>query len=130
MSELGDLLELVDGAELRTVRATIRTWRHHERGRRAYRAHAERAGAVVGSYGPGVTEETHEDVIRLWLAPPGRAREEHEAGHVGVRDGARWWMYHPQAGATSNGGDPSVRAGVAEAYEPLFAPGPLLGALR
>ena len=128
MSARGDLLELVDrgGLDVRAVRATIRTWRHHARAVEAQRAHAERVGAAFGTYGPGVHEEESEHVVRLWLAPPDRAREERDEGHVSVRDGARWWTYHPTAGVMSNEADPSVRMSVGDTHSLLFAPGALL----
>jgi hypothetical protein len=59
---------------------------------------------------PGAPErEAIEELVRLWLAPPDRAREEREGSQgasVGVRRGAHWWRYDEVNGAMSNQGAP------------------------
>lgn len=142
VGELGNLLELLHrgGTGDRTVRATIRTWSDPEVASEAFRAAAEEEGGTVfTAYAVASDGEEEEDVrdrgpelVRLWLAPPDRVREEAEGGpepRVGVRVGRRWWMYDEYNGALSNEDDEQVHSGVGEQHRVLFAPGRLLGAL-
>ncbi|HEX8120717.1 MAG TPA: hypothetical protein VF549_05545 [Solirubrobacteraceae bacterium] len=135
MGELGDLLELLQTGGVRdtTVRATIETWVHHERSSEAFRAGVEEdGGAVFTAYAyPEDDEEVPQEATsthRLWLAPPDRAREEHDDGFA-VRRGALWWRYSPSEGAVSNEDDPEVTSSVGEGFAHLLDPGSLLGSI-
>ena len=135
VSELGDLLVLLHGARSRisTVRATVRTWRDDERVREAIER-CEQRGTVV-TYAPAGEDADREPVqgiIRVWLAPPDRAREEREGGDgegFGVRRGELWWHYAPQSGATTNEAAPEVGSGVARELWWLLDPAPVIGLL-
>ena len=138
MSDLGDLLELLHTADrrYRTVRATIREWRHHERAHRAFVRYAEERGGTMYAQITtlGRAPETYETLTRIWSEKPDRVREEREGEHaapeLGIRDGRRWWMYGAEIGAVSNDDDTSVGSGVGEAHRYLFEPARLLGALE
>jgi hypothetical protein len=142
--ELGMLLALLHGAadSFRTVQATYRTWSHHERSRRAFRADSEeqkRSGASITSMvfrrisdpepEPPMTEET----VRIWRDGQ-RLREERHGGrrdgHYGVADGPLWWFWDEGMGAMSNQDDPSVGSGVGQELQVMLNPIPLLSALR
>ena len=104
MSDLGELLVLLHGARRRvaTVRAIVRNWRHQQRMREAMQR-TERAGSVT-LFGPAVGPEgvAVENVLRVWLAPPDRAREEREGADgegFDVRRGSSWWRYDCDNGA-------------------------------
>ena len=141
MSELGDLLELIYGAGERwqTVRLTLRDWQHHRRIREAVeRLHAEQASGSVRQvmiYGDarGPEPDEIEHVVRVWLDGD-RAREEREGPFafpaLGVRDGARWWMYSREHGASTNKGDPNHQSGIGQQALGLLEPAHVLGALR
>ena len=114
---LADLLVLMHdaGEPVSTVRATIREWRHLARTRAAMQA----GDGDIQMYAPTDTPlpETSESVIRVWLAPPDRVREERDEDgrlSVGVRRGALWWHHDPANGTISNAGDPDVRSGIGE----------------
>jgi outer membrane lipoprotein-sorting protein len=137
VGELGDVLELLHGApgEYRTVRAVLRQWWHHERQRRAWERHATRhqaAGARSWTlYGDvrGEAPEESQSLIRVWLEPPARAREEREDAEgttFSVRVGGTWWLYSPSMGALSNEGDPGHETSVGDALEELLHPMALL----
>ena len=117
MGELGDLLELLHDARnrYRTVRATIREWRHEERQRRAWEQYVasmprdrSRVGVAV-STGPASAPVpppgVRDDPPGLARVGPDRIREEREAvtgleeSTVGVRDRDRWWRCSPSQGA-------------------------------
>jgi hypothetical protein len=136
MSELGDLLVLLHGARGRvsTVRATVRTRRDARRVREAIERSRGRAGVVAyASDGePDGDREPVESVVRVWLAPPDRAREEREGADgegFGVRRGSLWWHYDPYGGATSNEDDPEVGSGIADEVWWLLDPAPVIGLL-
>jgi outer membrane lipoprotein-sorting protein len=132
MARLADLLELMHGARgrTRTVRATVRTWRHVHRMRQAM----ERSDWV--SYGPAADDPEPEAVAhlaRVWLAPPDRAREEQEGpdgSFVGVRDGDRWWRYDDHNGAMSNAGQPDSNSGIGDEYRWLIDAATVIGLLE
>ena len=132
MSELGDLLELLHtgGTGDQSVQATIATWSHRERAHAAFVAEAE-ASRTVTLYAEGVDDAPAErsSTVRLWLAPPDRAREEDDEGAIAVRRGGLWWRYSPGEGAMSNEEEPEVGTSVGDGYAYLFDPGSLLGAL-
>ena len=140
--ELGALLVLLHGADhpFRTVQATYRTWRHHERSREAFRADAEeykRRGASIssarfvrsGDPEPPEAEET----VRIWRDGQ-RLREERHGGrrdgYYGVADGPLWWFWDEQMGAMSNQDDPSMGSGVGQELQIMLNPTPLLSSLR
>jgi outer membrane lipoprotein-sorting protein len=136
MSELGDLLVLLHGARGRTstVRATVRTWRHDGRMREAMARSARRGSAVMyaGDGDEDAGRDPVEGLVRVWLAPPDRAREEREGGDgegFGVRRGELWWHYNPLSGATSNEDQPDVGGGTADELWWLIDPAPVIGLL-
>jgi len=143
MSELGDLLELMHGARdrWRTVRATIRTWRHLERHGAAWHAWGEaqsgRRGRSVTFYGV-VNEdaepdpETSESRTRLWIDDD-RVREEHDGDpypHLAVGVGDLWWRYDEHNGAISNEDAREIGSGIGDEFRYLFDPASLIGGLR
>jgi outer membrane lipoprotein-sorting protein len=131
MSELGDLLVLMHGARGRvtTVRATVRTWRHLGRSRAAF----ERLEGVTSyAMGADLERESTESLIRIWLAPPDRAREERddaEGESIGVRRGRLWWRYDPHNGALSNEDDPKTGSGIGDEFCWQLDPAPAIGLL-
>lgn len=135
VSELGDLLELLHGAQVpfTTIRATFRTWTDTERAAAASSAMAEgrgRAAMVMSQGGPRECPRETVEVVRIWRAP-GRARVERDhAGYFGVRVGEQWWAWSENSGAVSNEHDSSVGSGVGEELQALLDPTLLLGALR
>jgi hypothetical protein len=136
VSDLGELLVLLHGAGGRTstVRATVRTWRDPRRSREAFERAAGEGGAVLYSGGGDeeAEEEPVESVIRVWLAPPDRAREERAGADgegFGVRRGKLWWHYDTRSGATSNEDQPEVGSGIGEELRWLLDPAPVMGLL-
>jgi len=143
MSEVGDLLELMHGARerWRTVRATIRTWRHLERHGAAWHAWGEaqsgRRGSSVTFYGV-VNEdaepdpEASESRTRLWIDGD-RVREEHEGDpypHFAVSVGELWWRYDEHNGAMSNEDAREIGSGIGDEFRYLFDSASLIGGLR
>jgi outer membrane lipoprotein-sorting protein len=127
VSELGDLLVLMHGARgrLETVRATVRMWNHVARTHEAMTRH----GTVV-TYGPASEEVERECTIRVWLAPPDRAREETDGERYSVRRGRLWWSYDPINGARSNEDRPDAGSGgTGEEVWWLVDPAPMIGLL-
>ena len=134
MTELGDLLVLLHGARGRiaTVRAVVRTWQHIGRSRAAMEHGAGRGGFVA--YGPAdePERESVESTVRLWLAPPDRAREERrddDGERLGVRRGRTWWAYDAHGGAVSNEEQPDVGSGIGEEFGWLLDPAAIIGFL-
>ena len=100
MSDVGDLLELLHGAEDRwtTVQATVWVRRGAERERRT----------------------------RLWLAKPDRWRQE-DGEHVSVGRGRLWWESSPELGFMSNQSDPDLERGhPLQSFGPHLAPAQLI----
>ncbi len=144
MSELGDLLELMHDARnrWRTVRATVRRWRHHKLSELAWKRYEERASragstttiALQYAFGSGDAEpepETSESITRVWIDGE-RAREEHDGDwgpRLGVRVGDVWWSYDEHSGAISNQQTPEVRSGIGEELRRFLDPTRLMGAL-
>jgi hypothetical protein len=133
MTDLGDLLVLLHGAggRVSTLRAVVRTWQHIAVSREAM---ARRAGHGDVAYGPAgePQRESVEQLARVWLALPGRVREERDdpdGGWFGVRRGRLWWQYDAQNGATSNEDQPEVGSGIGEEFGWLLEPAPLIGLL-
>lgn len=139
MSELGDLLELMHGARhrYRTVRATIREWRHVERARQAFeRANESRRGTMYAWVASDEREdpETHESRTRVWYESAERFRVEElsgdRAGHLTVQDGTRWSVADPEGRVLVNEGDDDDHlTGALRPYEHLLDPALLLGFL-
>ena len=96
----GDLLELIDGAPMGVhgLSGSMWKWTHHERSRRANEALARQSNANVStatmSFG-GPHEETTDEHLRLFVAPPDRWHIESE-NRVDVRDGRTRWIGHPK----------------------------------
>ena len=108
-----------------TVRATVRMWNHVARTHESM----SRRGTVV-RYGPLAEEvEERECVVRVWLAPPDRAREERDGEAFSVRRGRLWWSYDPRNGARSNEDHPEVGSGVGDEVWWLVNPAPIIGLL-
>lgn len=136
MSELGDLLELLHrgGRDLRTIGATLATWRDNERAQRAFGRYTSQAASlpVAQAVARGELPAILETTVRLWLERPGKSREETEEPdgtlRQTIRDGKTWWTYGPAMGAISNEGDESSGA-MTSAFEHLFDPARLLSVL-
>ena len=90
---------------------------------------SEGRGSGVG-YAPADAEgdcEPIESIVRVWLAPPDRGREEREGADgegFGVRRGGLWWHYDPHNGALSNEHDREVGSGIGEEVWWLLDPLP------
>jgi hypothetical protein len=141
VDDLGGLLVLLRGADAayRSVQATWRVWRHHERLTQAFRADAEeqkRHGASIRTFsiGRGAAEpEEREETVRIWRED-GRFRGAH---HGGPRDGyyavanrPLWWFWNERIGARSNEDDPTAGGGIAQEVDVMRNPTPLLSCLR
>jgi hypothetical protein len=143
--ELGGLLELLHrgGASFTTVRATYRTWRHHERLAAAFRADIEEqkrnspgaAFSTVSARSSAPAPAEQEEILRIWRDGD-RIRQEREGGGwldgaYGVRCGERWWSWNSHVGALSNQDDPKAgSSGIGEEISVMLNPTPLLGALK
>jgi len=146
VTQLGEVLELMYGARgrYRTLRATIATWRHHERAQRAFeksmeRQGAGRSGSVLYSVGgPGEPlPETTQASARVWLEWPRRCREERDTDFAGrpsrstrVVDGERWWSFDEHMGAISSEGSGDAQSGFLDELIHMLDPGLLLGVLE
>lgn len=79
-------------------------------------------------------ETDYEQIFKLWLNGPTRAREEHERGVLKgrtiVTNGATWASIGPGNAYDSNAGNPNYLAGAEDRYGILIEPASLLGALR
>lgn len=131
MSELGDLLELLHGADepFDTVTVTWRTWRHHERAHQALLAHAERSGGrSVTTYGSAEAPEESAEILRMWRQGE-CVREEHDDGRFAVAVGSTWWLWDERSGAFSNESEPEVGSGVGQQFALLLSPARLLGGI-
>lgn len=146
LSELGEVLELMHGAHgrFRTLRATIREWRHLPRSDRAFEREVKESGATaygVAFLATGMDEaeeeearpEVSESILRLWVEGRSRVREERESrgAHrpgpkLAIKDGGIWWTYDPEYGAMSNVDEPEVGSGVGQETEHLLDPSRLL----
>ena len=77
--------------------------------------------------------ESVENLVRVWLAPPDRAREEREGSDgewYGVCRGRLWWRYDPHSGAMSNEAQPEVGSGgIGDEFGRLLDPAALIGVL-
>ncbi len=89
MSELGDVLELLNGARRSwtTVRASASVWSHRERSKEAIVHHLrEGRGADPSAVAPRVDDralpEENEWVTKVWVAPPDRVHVEYEGNGV------------------------------------------------
>jgi outer membrane lipoprotein-sorting protein len=144
VSELGDLLELLHGAAGRvdSVESRWRLWRHDDRVREAFIAHATRSGGrtvTVGSGEPDQRSPEHDEQVRFWWQRPDSIREERDApsdegswtGHATlvIRVGATWWSFSPQAGAMTNAGDEHHSHGAGEQVLAMLDPSELTGLL-
>lgn len=135
MTDLGDLLVLLHGARGRVVavRAVVRTWRHIEVGRAAMARFVERGDVVAYAPADVPERESAENLVRVWLAPPDRAREERDGSDgvwYGVRRGRLWWRYDDYGGARSNEDHPEAgRSGIGDEFGWLLDPAALIGSL-
>lgn len=134
MSELGDLLELLHGADGRfgTLASRWRCWRHLSRFHAAFTAEHAGSTTVAGAYATGPPQPSeHEEEARLWVAKPDRIREEHDDVHghatLAVAVGSTWWAYSPQMGATTNDGDEHHQHPVGQTFRPLLNPAGVMG---
>jgi outer membrane lipoprotein-sorting protein len=97
MGQMGDLMELVDGAPLglRTLSGSLWKWTHHARSRRAIDELSRRGGGAVSHFGfGGPTGETSDEHLRVWLAPPDRWRIESD-NRIDLKDGVSRWIGGP-----------------------------------
>jgi hypothetical protein len=132
VTELGDLLELLHGAEepFQSLAVTWRVWRHHERSHRAFLAWAERSGGQVATaYGPGQEPDESTETVREWREGDKVREEDSRDGAYAVRVGEIWWRWHPLRGAMSNEDDRGT-GGVGERHSVWLSPARLLGVLR
>jgi outer membrane lipoprotein-sorting protein len=134
VSELGELLELLHGADapFETLFARFRIWRHDERTHAAFRAYADsQPGTSIGvlTATRGASPEESEEIISIWREQPDRARME-RPGSYGVCVGERWWMWQDQVGAISNADDESVSSSLGDELTALLSPARLLAVLR
>jgi hypothetical protein len=143
--ELAALLELLHrgGASFTTVRATYRTWRHHERLTAAFRADIEEqkrnsSGAsfsTVSARSSAPAPAEQEEILRIWRDGD-RIRQEREGGGwldgaYGVRSGDLWWSWNSHMGALSNQDNPKFgSSSIGEELAVMLDPTPLLGALN
>ena len=130
MNDVAELLLLLHGARGRisTVRATVRIWHHLRRHSEAL----QRAGwsGYAPLAGDAPERDAFEELVRVWLAPPDRAREERQGPHgasFGVRRGPQWWRYDEVNGAMSNEGAPDSRSGIGEDLDWVLDPAPMMG---
>ena len=131
MGDVAELLVLLHGARGRisTVRATVRIWRHIGRHDEA----VQRAGWTSYASSGTPASEALEELVRVWFAPPDRAREEREGSQdasVGVRRGPHWWRYDDVNGALSNEGAPDSQSGIGDELDWLLDPAPVIGLLE
>lgn len=147
MGELGDLLELLQGAQprWRTVRAVGRSWRHQPRANEVFERHhaAMEASSAPGSvailtsaYVPDESEpplpDESDDPWWVWMEQGGRARSESSGGgrsFIVVFDGPTWWSWSSYTGAMTNKGSEHHHHGFGP-MEVLFDTRGLLNALR
>jgi hypothetical protein len=95
----------------------------------------QRAGwlSYAPSAGGAPENEEVEELVRVWFAPPERAREEREGSHgasVAMRRGPHWRRYDDSSGAMSNQGAPDSRSGIADELQWLLDPAPVIGLLE
>jgi outer membrane lipoprotein-sorting protein len=135
MTDLGDLLVLLHGARDRvsTVRAVVRTWRHVRLSHEAMARRADDGGFVAYAPAGEPERESVESLVRVWLSPPDRAREEREGSDgewYGVCRGRLWWRYDVYSGAKSNEDQPEVGSGgIGDEFGRLLDPAALIGVL-
>ena len=134
MSELGDLLELLHGADGRfeTIASRWRCWRHVQRAHAAFVAEHAGSGSLVGAYAEGPPQPSeYEEEVHLWVAKPDRIREEHDGDRahatLAVQVGSTWWSYSPRMGAMTNDGDERQQHGVGQMFRPLLDPARVMG---
>jgi hypothetical protein len=89
MSELGDVLELLNGAgrSWTTVRASASVWSHRERSKEAIALHLRDGrepdpSAVALRVDDRALPEENEWVTKVWVAPPDRVHVEYEGNGV------------------------------------------------
>jgi hypothetical protein len=99
MSDLGDLLEALHTSltSYERVRVEYRTWMSSSG---AGLAMARQAGqAPPQTRGSGSMPDEFTRTQRIWIDRDRSRVEEVEMSSVAIRDGMRWWTYHPQMGA-------------------------------
>lgn len=138
---LGTLLKLLHDADHRflSVEATFRTSSRSgspAASQGTNSSSSDVTGASVAHYGrvhalSGPAQE--EEFLHVWRAGD-RVREEHEGGRqdgsYGVRDGKRWWRWHPRSGIASNEDDPELGSDVGQQLWFMFNPALLMSLLR
>lgn len=128
MSALGDLLELLHGAEhpFETLRGHFRVWRRQSSPSRAAVADS---GERVTHGGPRVAGDWAPQDISIWRARPDRVRLEwhdgERAGEYRIVDGEEWSGWVPGSGVT---GSESSRE-PADEYGALCVPRMLLSSM-
>lgn len=137
MSALGDLLELLHGAQepFRTLRAVYRTWTHRARSTAAFLAMAEAGGGSIHTFADDDEREREPEsmrIVRIWRQRDSARTEEVGSGEggYGVRVGERWWSWSHELGAISNELEPDVGSGTGEELRALLDPTQILAAAR
>jgi outer membrane lipoprotein-sorting protein len=136
MSRIGDLLELMQGADRRfgSLRAVLREWTDVPRWEAACQQLGSRrqVSDYVGD-SPTAEMETVEET-RLWLEKSSRLRVERtregESQRITVHDGPRWWDYDSQSGLESNEGREEIGDALHERYQDMLDPARLLPLLE
>jgi hypothetical protein len=103
VSDLGDLLELLDGAPRRvqTLQATMREWQHAGRWQEAVRRHNKgETGMMMVGFSQAATAES-EGTARVTYRSPDAYRVEHDDGSASGATGGRSWHYHEGHGLTT-----------------------------
>ncbi len=75
------------------------------------RSRGEMVALAVAVVNEEPEPEVVESLIRVWIAPPDRLREERETSDLdwfGVRRGELWWQYDSHEGAVSNEDEPEA----------------------
>src|SRR5690349_19719469 len=118
MGELGDLLELIQGAARSFASARgvavseTHLARQDELRRRFVDARGGTATQRLVAKGPAVARPaTSQRTTRFWVQRPDRVREEtagdEEPPHLLVQVGATWWSHTERHGAMTNEGSPN-----------------------
>lgn len=126
------------GNRYSTLECEFRHWRHTGR---AHHAADEYAAAHDAHRAPA--QQLHgsrpvelEERLALWIAPPGRVREEIHEDDVlqrsGVRVGSQWWTYDARSGAIASDRDDArpLNSGIGDRLGIMLDPWLLASSLR
>jgi hypothetical protein len=110
---------------VRSAHLTLREWTDPQGALRALQRHREVPPGAWDAFG----DTPHELTSEHWFSAPGRVREE-RAGYVGVRDGDRWWVRHPDGGLVTNEGRSDLSTSNASIVLALLDPASILAQLE